>query len=199
MHIRASNIVVLLLALATAACSKTDANITAPAASTVPAVGNSASACEDRAADSYKGALLRAISMAERIVVSEHSDRYDGMAQYVDGQPEPQWRSIITYNKREMNANQKNAFLARISAMPAFDEEIVTACIFQPRHTIEFYTGGKMSSAMRICFQCGQSEWDGSKKIAPRYIYAPLEAVVKEMGFSPERDWHNLRLAHKIP
>jgi hypothetical protein len=119
------------------------------------------------------------------------------MDNFIEGKPAPQPLPIVTYHRLEMSAVQRRMFFSRVGAMPAHEEEAVPACIFQHRHTIQFYSGATPISTLRICFQCGQSTWDGSRHNPPRDIAVALKDVILEMGLMPERDWHQLRLSHK--
>jgi len=185
MTFRVLKMLVLLQAFALAACSG------------VLDTGSQLAGNAD--ASPYKADLLSAISKADRIIVIEHSDRFDGMDAYVEGKADPQPLPIVTYHKQEMSAAQRKIFATRIDAMPARAEEAAPACTFQHRHTFQFYSGATLISTMQICFQCGQLRWDGSSYNAPRNIYSELKKMVIEMGLTPERDWDQLRLSHKAP
>jgi hypothetical protein len=149
---------------------------------------------EKAASELYKADLINAINSADKIIITEHSNEYD----YSNPDEEKMYEgSIIQYGKVELNAKQKANFSAIISGLSNQTQDAFAACIFDPHHSILFYSNGKLTSTMDICFMCGQVEWQGSSGTPPWSIYSGLSQVVESVGLSPERDWRKLAKPHR--
>ena len=142
----------------------------------------------------FKADLLSAIAQADKIVITEHSNRND----YYDPEDsKPYQGPIVEYGHVQLTAKYKADFAAIISALEDNTQDAFAACVFDPHHSVLFYAGGKLSSTMEICFECGQVEWSGSTKTPPWSIYSGLSLVVKNVGLSPDRDWRKLARAER--
>ena len=142
------------------------------------------------AGDEYKARLLATIAKADRIVVNEHSYAFDGVDMRYDGTNTPQPKPVVIYKEVTMTAAQKQRFGSAVSAMPAATTGAVPACIFEGRHTIQFYVKDKLDSALDICFHCGQLEWKGNDNLLfPDAMVGTLKTVIEDMGLTPARDW----------
>ncbi|HSC78936.1 MAG TPA: hypothetical protein VLC08_01155 [Chitinolyticbacter sp.] len=137
----------------------------------------------------YRDALAQTIARADRIVVTEHSYEYDAI-------DENTGRSLlkeeIVYRKVTLNAAQKSHFRTAIQALETQMPEAVSACIFEPHHTIRFYAGDKLLSQMDICFLCYEVEWSASSNIPPVALADRLARFIESIGLAPERDWKQL-------
>jgi hypothetical protein len=142
----------------------------------------------------FKADLLDAINRADKIIITEHSNEND----YYDPDAKMQYQGpFAQYGKVELSVKQKADFSAIISGLSNDTQDTFSACIFDPHHSIQFHSSGKLSSTMEICFMCDQVEWKGSPNIPPGSIYSGLSQFVVNVGLSPERDWRKLVKAHK--
>ncbi|MFB9246304.1 hypothetical protein IV454_00690 [Massilia antarctica] len=136
----------------------------------------------------YVAALETALRSADRIVVSEHSNVDDVLDP--DTQPQrPVGYTPTIYISHELSAIERKNFLTAIRKMPAATQNGEPACVFEPHHTIAFYQGKVLTSTMRICFQCGQVEWNGTTKMRPSSLVPTIETVLSHFGMKAERDW----------
>jgi len=133
----------------------------------------------------YKEALAKAIRTSDRIVVTEHSDRFDFPMPEVNRKDLPQFE----YGRVELSESAKAKFLKDVEAMDAKTQDIFPDCIFVPHHTIKFYSGSTLKSTMDICFHCHEIEWDGSKDIRSKGLWSAITPLIKDAGFHAERDW----------
>ena len=142
----------------------------------------------------FKADLLSVISRADRIIITEHSNKND----YSDPDAGVVYQGpVIKYGQVELNDKQKADFSSVIISLSNETQDAFAACIFDPHHTIQFYSGGKLSDTMEVCFQCGQVEWKGNTRTPPWSIYSGLSRVVKSVGLSPERDWRKLAIPRR--
>jgi hypothetical protein len=182
-----------LVASAVAACGGQAATVPAPSAATSarePAHQESASDAEGRR---YLAALVAAIDSAERIVVSEHSFKYDAP----DDKGEEVLRANpIVYGTQELSQEQRAAFKATISKLDPATPEAFAACIFEPHHTVTFFRSNEEPSAMLICFECGDVRWKSTSSTAPESLIGGLGELVESVGLEPFRDWRALAREH---
>lgn len=141
----------------------------------------------------YKSALVAAAATADRIVVSEHAS---GMEHMVAGD-ESTWVDgpMTVYREKELSPAARTEFLKRLRAMPSKEPEFALACVPEYHHSITFYSAQKQPSRLLICFQCGQTRWDGSGEAEPDALIPVLAATVEIVGFELERDWKGLAKA----
>jgi hypothetical protein len=141
----------------------------------------------------YKSALVAAAATADRIVVSEHAS---GMEHMVPGDKSTWVHGPMTvYREKELTAAARAEFLQRLRAMPSKEPEFYVACVPEYHHSVTFHSAQKQSSRLLICFQCGQTQWDGSPEAEPDALITVLAATVKVAGFELERDWKALAKA----
>ena len=135
----------------------------------------------------YKADLLKAIRQASKIVVTEHSSEMDFVqtAQTVT-QKERVYRTVT------LTKSDRDNFINLIEKTPDETQQLFSACIFDPHHTIYFYTKGKLASKLDICFECGQQQWAGTKNTPPSSIYGSLAKFIQSTGLQPEREWLDL-------
>ncbi|MES2316663.1 MAG: hypothetical protein V4631_04145 [Pseudomonadota bacterium] len=143
----------------------------------------------------YIAELADAIRKADRIVVTEHAYEYDGVDPYIDGKPEPKAHDIFVYSSKELTSSERASFMQKVSNLAPKTESAFAACIFEPRHTVTFYQAGKQTSALRICFHCGDIKWDGSRNTQPSSLLPALGKLIASIGMKEERDWRALALA----
>jgi hypothetical protein len=139
----------------------------------------------------YIKALVETVQKSDRIVITEHSNVDD----ILDPETQPQRPAgyiPITYATHELSASERAKFLTSLNSIATKTQDAEPACIFEPHHTITFYRGKRKTSAMRICFQCGQVEWDGSRKTRPWSLIPALKNLVSGTGMEVERDWYTL-------
>lgn len=133
----------------------------------------------------YIDALSRTIRSADRIVVTEHSFALDSVVQ-----------QEVVYRTRELGIGQRSSFRKLVERINPQSQSVYSACMFEPHHTIHFYSRNEEISTMRICFKCNQIEWDGSKDAPPGAIYGALRSFILRIGLEPSRDWRALAEAH---
>lgn len=139
----------------------------------------------------YINALVDTIQKSDRIVVTEHSNVDDVLDELTQPQRPTDYQPII-YTTHELNLHERTNFLAAIKNMAAKTQDAEPACIFEPHHTITFYRENKQLSAVRVCFQCGQVEWNGSTKMRPWSLVPTLKTLIAGLGMKVERDWRAL-------
>lgn len=152
-----------------------------------------ACAREPQEGERYLAALSDAIRQADRIVVTEHSFKYDAYDMDNGKSLLPQ---TVVYKTVELNPAQRDAFLSTVEQLDSKTQDAFAACIFEPHHTIHFHAKGKLRSTMQICFACGQVQWDEGSATPPASLYRGLDAAIKAMGLEPTRDWPALATAH---
>lgn len=180
------NILALLFALFIVACTKPSATIPEEP-DTRPDSG------EGR---QYISDLAAAIRTADRIIVTEHSNVNDVLDE--EKQPHlPENYEPVVYASHELTQDQRSAFLLAVVRLAQRTQDAFTACIFEPHHTIAFYRAGKQTSAMVICFQCGEVQWDGTAKVMPWSLVPGLRKLVSGIGMHEKRDWYALVRAQK--
>jgi hypothetical protein len=134
----------------------------------------------------YKEALASLIRRSDRIVVIEHSSRYD----LYDVETEKYLISDeITYDERTLTKGQRDFFLVTIKALDPETQEGFSGCIPVVHHTFYFYVGDQLQDTLGVCFQCNQVLWSGTKAVPPWSLYTGLAKVLVEFGLSPRRDW----------
>lgn len=182
------NILVLIVALLSASCSDKKADLPDPLdrlraeQNAVPDNG------EGRV---YIKELAEAVEKSDRIVVTEHSNVDDVLDELTQPQRPKDYRPII-FTTRELSSLERSKFLISIRSMAVATQDAEPACIFEPHHTITFFRANRQTSAMRVCFQCGQVEWDGSSKTRPWSLVPTLRTLVAGLGMKEERDWRTL-------
>lgn len=137
----------------------------------------------------YKKELLNTIKLAEKIVITEHSDQIDFFDEKLEEQKkytEKVYKTIV------LSKLQKEAFVKYIEAVDNKTQDEFPACAAEIHHTIKFYKLGSQYSTLGVCFECGQIEWDIAKHAPPWGIYNGLEEFVKSVGLHPKRDWEKL-------
>ncbi len=142
----------------------------------------------------YIDTLAKTIEKSDRIVVTEHSTVDDVLDELTQPQ-RPKDYSPIVFTTHELSPHERSDFLAAVRNMPARTQDAEPACIFEPHHTITFFHANKQTSAMRVCFQCGQVEWDGSTKMRPWSLVPTLGTLISGFGMKEERDWRALAKA----
>ena len=147
----------------------------------------------DQDGQAYLGALAEIIQRSDRISVTEHSYEYDAYDTEAGRSLIP---DEVVYGTRELDASQEGLFLSTIQALDPKTQDAFAACIFEPHHTVRFYTAGKLTSTMKICFECGQVEWDATKTTPPWSLPSGLATFINGIGFSPDRDWAALAKQH---
>jgi uncharacterized protein with PIN domain len=145
--------------------------------------------CSCQQGELYKRDLLNTIKSSDTIIVTEHSDFIDFYDEKLTEQKEYIEK---VYEKLELNALQRKLFFEHIQRVKNKTQDEFPACEPEIHHTIQFYRKGVLFSTLKICFECGQIEWDGSKYDPPLDIYNGLESFVKSIGLHPERDWEKL-------
>lgn len=135
--------------------------------------------------------LAAAIRSADRIVVSEHSIGYDVLDEKTQPELPVNYKPII-YANQELTLTQRAAFLNSVTRLAPGPVASEPACIFEPHHTIAFYRAGQQTSAMDICFQCGQLEWNGTTGMRPQSLVPSLGKLVTSLGMHEKRDWYAL-------
>ncbi len=97
-----------------------------------------------------------------------------------------------TYVRKELSGSQKLRFASLIRTMSPVTQDAFPACIPEYHHTIGFVDKARRTRTMKICFRCGQLEFDGARISPPASIYTTLSFFVYEIGMLPKRDWGKL-------
>jgi hypothetical protein len=139
----------------------------------------------------YIKELAEAVEKSDRIVVTEHSNVDDVLDELTQPQRPKDYRPII-FSTHELSSLERSKLLTAIRNMDATTQDAEPACIFEPHHTITFFRANRQTSAMRVCFQCGQAEWDGSSKTRPWSLVPTLGTLIAGWGMKEERDWRTL-------
>jgi hypothetical protein len=149
--------------------------------------------CERSGGRVYIRELGDAIRSADKIVVAEHSHDLDVF-------DEETGRSLVSrqlvYGVKELSKGHREKFLSTIERLDPKTQDEFPACIFEPHHSVSFYSRGEILSTMEICFVCGQLSWDATKATPPWSIYPGLASFIKAIGFEPERDWSTVARDH---
>lgn len=138
--------------------------------------------------------LLAAMARAERIIISEHSFESD-----FGSNAAARNTGRVTYASVELNAQQKTNLRAMIASADELLQAAarvpepsggyaVTACIFDPHHTIFFIRNGKPDGELSICFECSKLAWNDDAG-APQALMGALPAYLEQIGLQPKRDW----------
>ena len=171
---------ILLMTIAAAGCQ--------PHAETAASVQ-----VNDREGREYIAELSDMIQRADRIVVTEHSFKYDA---YDTNSGKSLIPKDVIYGTHQLSSQQKDLFVYTIKNLDPKTQDTFPGCIFVPHHTVMFYAGGKLESTMDICFECGQVKWDATDTTPPWSLYSGLATFIKGVGFQPERDWAALAQQH---
>ncbi|WP_146204354.1 hypothetical protein [Massilia glaciei] len=136
----------------------------------------------------FQRSLLAAIERADRIIVREHSDPmdFDDGGETLPAAPEK------TYVRKELSGFQKLRFASLVRAMSPVTQDAFPACIPEYHHTIGFIDKARRTRTVKICFRCGQLEFEGARTSPPASIYTTLSIFVHEIGMVPKRDWEKL-------
>lgn len=181
-------ITVLIVALLSASCADKEAEPREP----MDSLGAERNALPDNGEGrAYIKELAAAVGESDRIVVTEHSNVDDVLDELTQPQRPKDYRPII-YAARELSPLERSKFLIAIRSMAVATQDAEPACIFEPHHTITFFRANRQTSAMRICFQCGQVEWDGSSNTRPWSLVPTLQTLIAGLGMKEERNWRTL-------
>ena len=134
----------------------------------------------------YKDALISAIESADKITVTEHSSKLDLLD---DPNSIQSVAEDIEYQVVSLDGASKKKFSALMHDMNEKTQNSFPGCIFQAHHTVRFFSGERVTSTMRICFECGQVQWDGASRVPPRALYSALSDFILSVGFKPKQDW----------
>jgi hypothetical protein len=141
----------------------------------------------------YLATLAEVVQASDKIEITEHSCPYDAFDRKAG-------RSLITdeivYGTRDLSASQRELFLSIVKAMDPKTRQWDRLCLFESHHAIRFYSAGKLTSTMEICFKCSEVEWGATNARPPEVLLSSLARFVESIGFSPERDWRALAKKH---
>jgi hypothetical protein len=137
----------------------------------------------------YITELSAAILQADRIVITEHSFDYDAF----DGMKKKSLLPAqVVYARRELSQGQRIGFANEVRRLVARPRKWISNCLPQPHHTMTFYRAGREMSVLRICFECGESEWSANTNTPPAVIGPVLTRLVIGVGLHPQLDWRAL-------
>ncbi len=134
---------------------------------------------------SYKKSLEAAISRADRIVVVEHSHQSDFYGLVPTTIAVPSYK----YGSKDLTPEDKSAMLIDVRRMRSAGKIANQNCSIAPHYTIELYEHGRLSSKMKICFQCNDVAWGGANGIVPADLLSALAPAIRSAGFSTTNDW----------
>ncbi|MEK1942539.1 MAG: hypothetical protein AAAB16_19390 [Pseudomonas sp.] len=129
--------------------------------------------------------LATEITQAERIVVTEHSNRFDTADPNADHTP-------IIYRAHTLDTAEKTYFLNTVNALDPETKNGFAGCIFVPHHTIQFYSQTRLTSTLEVCFECGDIDWSGLHPTQPWALVGGVGKLINKIGFATERDWKSL-------
>jgi len=140
----------------------------------------------------YAQYLVGMIVRTERIVISEHSDAYDGVARNGPAKP------VVDYAESTLSKNQSDLLLDAVLKMDPSTHGAPPVGQFKSRHTLRFYGDGKLLSTMDLCFDCGQIRWQGGLDAPyPDAMLGTLKKTILNFGLTTDRDWDKYALAHE--
>ncbi|MGJ8658016.1 MAG: hypothetical protein ACSHX6_16330 [Akkermansiaceae bacterium] len=136
----------------------------------------------------YNAALAKAIEVADRVVIKEHSHKVDffGTAAGIYSPPE------YVYAQKELSPGEKIMFLESVRKLKGEVDNENTYCLFEPHHTIEFYEQGQLKSSMEICYKCSDIQWNGSSEESSKDVFDALTPAIRRAGMETERDWDTM-------
>ena len=136
----------------------------------------------------YNKDLADVIEKADKIVIKEHSSKFDffGVGLGVESAP------TYTYARKELSPGEKILFLEGVRNLRGKKKTDFTLCIFVPHHTIDFYEGGQLKSSMKICYKCNDIEWNGTKYETSGDVFKALTPAISRAGMQTHRDWDAL-------
>lgn len=185
------NVFALIVALLSVACTSRESELR----DRLARVQSERSASPDNGEGRlYINALADAIEKSDRIVVTEHSNVDDVLDEATQPQRPENYQPIV-FNTHELSPVERANFLASVRSMAVTTQDAEPACIFEPHHTMTFFRANKQTSAMRICFRCGQVEWDGSTRMRPWSLAPTLGDLIAGLGMKEQRDWRALAKA----
>lgn len=132
------------------------------------------------------------IVRSDRIVITEHSDAFDGVSGKAPAKP------VIVYAERELTGSQTGPFLEAVLSMDPSTHGAPLVGAFKARHTIYFYGKGQLLSKMDVCFECAQIRWNGGVDAPyPDAMIPTLKKMIRNFGMTTDRDWDKYALAHE--
>jgi hypothetical protein len=140
-------------------------------------------------AKKFKADLLAAISGASRIHVVEHSWRYDFFDDKGDLVEDP---PHLEYKRIELTPAQRTTYETAFAEMPDTPKTVFSPCMFEPHHTIELVNEGGSKSFIKVCFKCGDTEWDGRSVVPPDDFQEVFRSLIEPSGFQANREWVGL-------
>ncbi len=140
-------------------------------------------------ANAFKTDLSYSLRNAKTISIVEHPWIYDIPAEnerYPDSPPD------FEYMRINLTAEQMGQMIELIEKMPPDPKDEFSLCIFDPHHTIEITRHSDVTSFLRVCFGCGDTEWADSAGTAPKLFQGVLRSFIEPLGFQAFRDWADL-------
>jgi hypothetical protein len=61
---------------------------------------------------------------------------------------------------------------------------------------VTFFRSNQEPSVMRICFECGDIEWNATNDSDPPSLFGAVGQLVVSIGLQPTRDWRALAEEH---
>jgi hypothetical protein len=139
-------------------------------------------------ARNYNLALAEAIQRADKIVVSEHSDKVDFLNTPAGIYSPPRY----VYSQQVLSAGDKMLFLDSVRSLGGAVKSTSTNCLFVAHHTIDFYEQGILKSSMKISFNCSDVAWNGSSLEASGNILDAVTPVISRVGMKVNRNWDGM-------
>ena len=141
----------------------------------------------------YIAALVEELRLADRIVITEHSNQYDlpDPAKMVSLMPKD-----VVYATITLRDEQKRAFVRLLEGLDPATQNAFAACIFEPHHTISFYRGNAVKSELAVCFACSDIRWPGAEASPPWSMYGGLKQFIGSLGMHLSQDWAAAARAH---
>ena len=168
-----------------------------PATSGTPAVVKNEDGVEDYPPNDrgkpFLDELAHAAQTSDRVIVVEHSFRFDTMTGNGDDGALPEY----IYRTVRLSPDQRERFVKLLQATEPSLSMYASACIFEPHHRVEFYQSTGRVNTLEVCLQCSQQEWSGEHKGEPTAFYAAFASFVRSLEMRSDADWRALRLKAK--
>ncbi|WP_139332540.1 hypothetical protein [Aquipseudomonas alcaligenes] len=140
----------------------------------------------------YVNLLAQEVERSDSIVFVEHSYKFDFFDRNNPSNIDIEKAPTYIYKTKNISTDQQRKFHSALIAIEPSDLNMVSSCIFEPHHRIEFYKSGKLLSSMEICFRCADIEWSASINTRPIALVGVLRNAFVEAGFKTSKDWSAL-------
>lgn len=132
----------------------------------------------------YQQLLLTALRQADRVVLTEHSNKYDSFDPVTSVSNGP----YQVYASHQLSDEERARLITAVAAVDP-QSSLIPMCLFSPHHAVDFYVGDQRESRLEICFTCGEMEWDAVYAWYPYQLIGVFAKLVEQSGMETGRDW----------